>query len=763
MVLRPIPKAARRSLTALMLGGFAAFTPVPDLVAQDFGHVHSDATGDAMQYSPFFHRVEVAPNDAGLPTNIERLPDVPSNFQPWWHLPIRDQVFTDFQPATVDIESLTLEALANSVQIRAYAQEPLIEETRIDEALAAFDWAAFIDNKWTKLSEPVGSSLTVGGGRSRSRTSNMTSAAGIRRRNTLGGEFSVQQQFGFQTSNSTFFTPGNQGNTRMSLSYTQPVLRGAGRTYNRSQIVIAQIGTDAANQRYMERLQTHLLDVTDAYWSLYRSRALLLQRRKLYESAQIIVEQMKRRTTIDSTSDQLIRAEAAATKRLTDLIRSETDVVDAQDRLRNLVNSPSLETDWRMEFLPQDSPTNSLVAVDLQQSLAVALDYRPDILASLQDIKAASVEKFVAESDLLPQLDVVLESYVSGLRGSFDVGNSFKDQFTTGEPSYTIGLNYEMPLGNRAALARDRRASLEIARLQAQFQVVVERVTLEVRTAVRNVETLGREMRARYEALEKAKDEVIYIENRMRLLPSMNKTASLYLENLLTSQERLASAEAEYLESQISYSLALLKLKQVTGTLLQCDKINLGTDESGASEDSGSADSAPVDPVHIDPLPEGLGPGSGEPGIVAPAPDTDRLEGVPFGETEEGFEHGLVPYGADPELENQAIPELPSGEPMPLIPLPLDSPMPPLEPMPLNIPELVPLEPGATIEDGLDEETLPENGLVPLEPLLEEPEPTPIDGVPRPDRAAPAGDLDARFWRAPFQRTGQLPRRTVWE
>lgn len=752
-----LPRAARRALTAFILGGCVASNTFTQLDAQDFGHVHPDATGDAAQYSPFFHRVEVAPNDAGLPTNIERLPDVPSNFYPWWHQGIRNQVFGDFSPATVDIESLTLEALANSVQIRAYAQEPLIEETRIDEALAAFDWAAFIDNRWNKLSEPVGSSLTVGGGQNRSRTSNLTSAAGVRRRNTFGGEFSIQQQFGFQTSNSTFFTPGNQGNTRMSLSYTQPMLRGAGRTYNRSQIVIAQIGTDAANQRYMERLQVHLLDVTDAYWNLYRTRALLMQRRKLYESAQIIVEQMKRRTTIDSTSDQLIRAEAAATKRLTDLIRSETDVIDAQDRLRNLVNSPSLETDWRMEFLPQDAPTNVLVPVDLQQSLAIALDYRPDILASLQDIKAASVEKFVAESDLLPQLDVVLESYVSGLRGSFDVGSSFRDQFTQGEPSYTIGLNYEMPLGNRAALARDRRASLEIARLQAQFQVVVERVTLEVRTAVRNTETLGREMRARYEALEKAKDEVIYIENRMRLLPSMNKTASLYLENLLTSQERLASAEAEYLESQISYSLALLKLKQVTGTLLQAETFD-------ASEMTQASQGEPtIDPLHVAPLPPGIDGTTGEPGVLAPEyPPFENPSELPLRQTPGDFEHGLLPYGPEGSTENLTIPELPSAPLDPLLPTP-EFNLPPSNNVPMNLPQLVPLEPGATIDDGLDEETLPEGGLVPLEPLLEEPEPTPLDGVPRPDRAAPAGDLDARFWRPPFQRTGSAPRPNVWQ
>ncbi|MEZ6105718.1 MAG: TolC family protein [Pirellulaceae bacterium] len=579
----------------------------------------------------------------------------------------------------------------------------------------------------------------------RSRTSNLSSSAGIRRRNTLGGELQRPTALGFQTSNSTFFTPGNQGSTRMSLSYTQPVLRGAGRTYNRSQIVIAQIGTDAANQRYLERLQTHLLDVTDAYWDLYRKRALLLQRRKLYSSAQTIVEQMKKRASIDSTSDQLIRAEAAATKRLTDLIRSETDVVDAQDRLRSLVNSPRLEADWRMEFVPLDGPTHELVPLNLQESLAIALDYRPDVVAALQDIKSASVERFVAESDLLPQLNLVLETYVSGLRGSFDVGSSFQDQFRQGEPSYTVGLNYEMPLGNRAALARDRRAQLEVARLQAQFRTVVERVTYEVRIAVRNIDTLGREMEARYEALEKAKDEVIYIENRMRLLHSMNKTASLYLENLLTSQERLATAEAEYLESKVAYTLALLKLKQVTGTLLTTEELGHDTEDDWLYEDLEPEMELPS--IRVRPLPEEYAPEEESPGVLVPSLERPENWIIPGDDR-------TLPLPRIPAESEGAAPGAPDSS---LLEPSLERPLPQLVPLP----GLGPLE-----ETDFGEGPPPSLGPgapTLLEPRLEEPEPIPLDAIPRPDRNAPNGDLDARYWRTPFQRVGSTPRRSVWD
>ncbi|MEZ6105719.1 MAG: hypothetical protein R3B96_06270 [Pirellulaceae bacterium] len=76
-----------------------ALTSNQSEVGQDVGHVHGNALGDAVQFSPFFHRVDVAPQDAGLPSNIERLPAVPGNFHPWWTLSIREQISRSSPPS----------------------------------------------------------------------------------------------------------------------------------------------------------------------------------------------------------------------------------------------------------------------------------------------------------------------------------------------------------------------------------------------------------------------------------------------------------------------------------------------------------------------------------------------------------------------------------------------------------------------------------------------------------------------------------------
>lgn len=700
----------------------------------------ADIQGARQEFAPFVQRVEVAPLNSGAPPIFQRLPPVPNAFQPWWHDPIRNKLITDFQDTPVSLEQLLLEAMSHSVQIQAYSQDPLIEETRIDEAVAEFDWISFIESKWTDTNEPVGNTLTVGGGRTRSLAKNSISDVGIKRNNTLGGEFSAAQQFGFQNTNSTFFVPNDQSSSRFTLSYTQPILRGAGKTYNRSQIVIAQTNTAGAHERYLENLQLHLMDVTKAYWDLYLSRGVLLQKQKLYDSANQIVEKMQKRADLDATNDQLIRAKAAATKRYTELLRAQYDVAGKQDAIRRVVNSPALEAEFQLEFIPQDSPLTAPLDLNLQQALMTAFDNRPEIQASLKDIKAAAVQKYVAEVDLLPQLDVVLNTYVAGLAGEYDVGRSFNQQFTDGRPSYSIGLNYEMPLGNRAAAARDRRQALEIARLQAQFRVVVERVTLEVRNAVRDLDLQSKELAARYEALQSAKDEVVFIENRLRLLPSMNRTASLYLENLLTSQERLTQAEFEFLQTQIAYSMAIVKLKQVTGTLLQYDPPAIPPAATGTIDEVLKTET-PTDGAVVPP-PVDLVPIEDE--MDEAPPTTVRTPTFPKESDEGSDEEQVIPLTPlsplSPPSELEGIPLEPQFDEAPVG-----------SGLPGNSTTTLPLQPIDEDDSGPFE--LPKLPNTPgSEPSSQPPSqlvPQPLEKAPPPPKIVPPSDFDTQTWKAP--------------
>lgn len=507
---------------------------------------------------------------------IHRLPSVDSPSAVWWEPAVQGRMWAASQPVPVTLESLIVQALHHSSQIKVFSELPLIRQTAIVEAEAEFDWTAFMETKWDDISDPVGNTLTVGGNATRFYDHYWSADVGLRQKNTWGGRTEVAQRFGFQNNNSNFFQPQDQGTARLTLSYTQPLLRGRGKVYNTSLTVLAHIDTDIARDEFLRQLQAHLLEVTRAYWGLYLERGVLVIKRRLYERAQQIHDDLEGRRGVDAVQSQIVRVRASVSERESDLLRAEMAVRNAEERIQALVNDPGTRCIERLELIPADAPIAAEIPVDMRHSLATALHGRPEIGQAVKQVKAASVRLDMSKHELLPRLDFVLEAYVSGLRGESDIGRAFEDQFSVGEPSYSVGLQYEVPLYRRAARARHERRQLELRQLQQQFRTTVETLSLEVKVAVREVETSYRETWAKQRSMEAAAERLDYIQQRWRHFPGEDRSVNLYLDEVLTAQERLAEVEASYLQAQTTYNLALMNLKRATGTLLRDEGIVVG-------------------------------------------------------------------------------------------------------------------------------------------------------------------------------------------
>ena len=72
--------------------------------------------------------------------------------------------------------------------------------------------------------------------------------------------------------------------------------------------MLAQIDTAASQDDFSAQLQSHLLEITRAYWELYLERANLLQKRRLLDAARQILQEMERRRDIDALKSQVVRA-----------------------------------------------------------------------------------------------------------------------------------------------------------------------------------------------------------------------------------------------------------------------------------------------------------------------------------------------------------------------------------------------------------------------------------------------------------------------
>ncbi len=498
---------------------------------------------------------------------------IADNYRPWWESTATAPFELSPSSIVVDGDSLILETLRHSYRISALNENICIARTGITRAAADFDPTAFVESKFLRTSVPTGSDLDAGSNVDRLREEDFSFSGGVRRKLQTGAEFEIGQQIGLRDSSSQFFTPNNQGNSRLTLSFNQPLLNGAGRAFNRSLIVLAKLDTQIANEAATTAIQNHLLSVQESMWNLYYQRASLLLRIRHLNQAKSIHDWLEKRQDLDALQSQLKRAEAAIATRNSELARAVTSIRNAEDQLRMLVNSPELTSDKTAEIIPVRPPSLALVPVSLEDAVVTALQQRSEMNEVARELDTARVRLNVAQNELLPMLDLVLETYFSGLRGSQDIGRAWIDQFSVGEPSYSAGLRFEVPLQRRAAKANILRRQAELRKLASRLSETIAKLHAEVAAAVREVETSHRELGARYVAMVSAQEYVELISNRWRELPGDGYSANSLLEDLLDAQDRLLLEEVGFARAQIDYTLSTSRLKRATGTLLQIEPI----------------------------------------------------------------------------------------------------------------------------------------------------------------------------------------------
>ena len=568
----PAPTAAERSAAQAMPPSYALQEEtLPDTVGDPLvvGELPPEWSNEA-SISGLSATTPLAPESVRkfLRSQLNASP-IAADYRPWWESTAMAPLELSDSSIVVDGESLILETLEHSFRISAVNENICIARTGITRAAADFDPTAFVESKFIRTSVPTGSDLDAGSNVDRLREEDFSFSGGVRRKTQTGAQFEIGQQIGLRDSSSQFFTPSNQGNSRLTLSFSQPLLNGAGKAYNRSMIVLAKLDAQIAGEAATTSIQDHLLSVQESMWNLYYQRASLLLRLRHLQQATSIHQWLEKRQDLDALDSQLKRAEAAIATRKSELARAVTSIRNAEDQLRALVNSPRLASDKTAEIIPTSPPSIAHIDVSLEDAIVTALQQRSEMNEVARELDSARVRLNVARNELLPMLDLVLESYVSGLRGSNDISRSWVDQFSVGEPSYTAGLKFELPLQRRAAKANVHRRQAELRKLASRLSETIAKLHAEVGSAVREVETSHRELGARYVSMVSAQEYVELISHRWRELPGEGYSANSLLEDLLDAQDRLLLEEVGFARAQIDFALSTTKLKRSTGSLLQ--------------------------------------------------------------------------------------------------------------------------------------------------------------------------------------------------
>ena len=427
------------------------------------------------------------------------------------------------------------------------------------EAEAAFDALFFMDVVKKIEDKPSGSQLTS------TDLDYFELSTGIRKLLPTGMQVTgtylmrrTKTSLSFQQLNPEYFN-------HLELALRQPLLRGFGIDYNRSVIRIAKNNRRLSDLAFFRMVQDTVHQVEERYWRLVQARREVVIAASTLADFERIYDWLVARRDFDVMEVQLQATKANLEQSLADFIRTRASVADAEDALLAAINDPDINLAEDVEIIPEDFPFLDPLAIDRLAEVQTALDQRPEIKEQKLALENAGIGVGRAKNEELPKLDLSFAYTIDGLAGTAD--KSFDELSRNVFNEYQVGVQFEVPIGNRGPRAAHRRARLEHAREQARLQQLYEQVILEVNIATRAINTAHDQIGpglASADARQREVDSIVARAERK----DMNT-----LTNELNSRRSLAAARRTALNAIVEYNIAIIDLEKAKGTLLSYNNI----------------------------------------------------------------------------------------------------------------------------------------------------------------------------------------------
>ena len=462
----------------------------------------------------------------------------------------------------LSLDQAVMLSLANNPDIAVVSFDPAISRQQTIQAAAAFDYTVFAEYTKTHTDQQALPAVAE-------KTFTDDFSAGVRQTTITGADWSLTADMTRIWDDATAGDLAERYEPSLTLSVTQPLLRDAWPGFNLAALRIARINRRTSLAAFRDTAEQVITNVIGSYWLLVQYRRNGEIQQSLLDMTVQTLEKVKARSEIDATLVQIKQVEAAVESHRATLLQAKKAILDAQQQLARLLAHEKINVLGDYHIDPATELTTSEVKIDAADQLVTALRYNPLLEQARLAISAARENVKIAENQLLPQLDLAASV---GLQGLGHTPNFAKDQFNSGKyVSYSLGLIFEYPIGNRYRRAELRKKRMERLKAIAELQQTADDVAVSVSEQIRQINTSFQEMLARRKAVAAAKTHLKALEEteiRRRLTPE-------YLNVKLSAQQNVASSELLELQAAVSYNVALAQLARHTGTVIQMQRVKI--------------------------------------------------------------------------------------------------------------------------------------------------------------------------------------------
>lgn len=388
-----------------------------------------------------------------------------------------------------------------------------------------------------------------------------------------GGQYSVTWDSSRSESTNIFnsFNPSYAAN--MSLTYTQPLLRGFRTDQRRTQLAVSRIGRDISDIDLEQTIINTLADVQSRYWDLvYANASVAVQEQALALAEQLVRDNQVRVEIGTLAPIDVVQAESEAAARRQALAQAIQVLRTAELALKQLIVGGTSDELWSIGLFPIDEPQVATSPIDLEGAVASALERRTDIerVRRQLDINDANVDNL--RNSTLPALDVVGNYQLTGQGGPRLVrDNIFGGNVTTEIPGgygdavssiagndypfWSVALQMSYPLGRSADKAAYERARLQVQQTTAQIRQIELQIASEITNAALQIDAIQGRIEAATAARELAEEQLRAEESRFEVGLSTNFF-------VVQAQRDLATAQDNELRAILDFQLALIEFER---------------------------------------------------------------------------------------------------------------------------------------------------------------------------------------------------------
>ncbi|MBI4266352.1 MAG: TolC family protein [Acidobacteria bacterium] len=464
-------------------------------------------------------------------------------------------------------------ALENNLGVQVARLDPLIQDLSI--VLARTAWAPTLSTTFQQTStDTPNNSFLSGAQGTKTSDSRFTTDFGLDQALPWGGRYSLGWDGSRSTTTNIFSNFSPQLRSSLSVTYSQPLLRGYRIDAPRQQLLVSEKNREIADVTLRQSIVTTTRAVRNAYWSLAYAIASLEVRQQSLDLAQESLRNTRARVEIGTTPPiDIVEAEAEVAQREEAVIVAEAQIASAEDALRALVYDPAMPDFWTIRLEPVELPPFQPVPVDAEGAVRNALDRRTDVLQARRSLEASDINLRFFRNQTLPDVTANFNYGLTGLGGTqFVRGAGFpgpivgqtersfatvlEDLFSNKFPNWTASLNISYPIGDSQSEVNLARARLQYSQAQTELRNQELAVATQVRDVTRQVQTNQRRV-------ETTRASRVLAERRLEAEERKFTAGTSTSFFVFQAQRDLAQARNNELQAILDYNRSLVDFETV--------------------------------------------------------------------------------------------------------------------------------------------------------------------------------------------------------